>query len=77
MMKADEIVDCIGLQCPMPIIKTAEKIKEIQIGQVLEVIGDDPGMEEDIPNWCRTTGNKFLGMEKQDDELHMFVEKVS
>lgn len=76
MKKADVTIDCLGLQCPMPIIKTAEKIKELEIGQVLEIVGDDPGIEEDIPNWCRTTGHKFIGMEIADDEYHMFVEKA-
>ena len=77
MEKADIVIDCLGLQCPMPIIKTAEQIKTMQIGQVLEVIGDDPGIEEDIPSWCKTTGNRFLGIEKDDDEFHAFVEKVN
>ncbi|NOZ60807.1 MAG: sulfurtransferase TusA family protein [Calditrichaeota bacterium] len=76
MNKADEVLDCLGLQCPMPIIKTAEKIKEIGVGRVLEIISDDPGIEEDIPNWCKATGHKFLGIEKDDDEFHAFVEKT-
>jgi len=42
-MKADETLDCVGLYCPMPIVKTAKKIKEIKVGDVLEVIADDKG----------------------------------
>ncbi|MDW7681412.1 MAG: sulfurtransferase TusA family protein [bacterium] len=76
MIKADDTIDCLGLQCPMPIIKISEKIAELEIGQIVEVIADDPGVEEDIPNWCRTTSNEFLGMERKDDQFRAFVRKM-
>ena len=74
-MRSDVTIDCLGLQCPMPIIKTAEWIKKIFIGQVLEIVADDPGIEEDIPSWCKTTGNEFLKMEKEDDVFYAFVRR--
>lgn len=40
-IKADATLDCFGLLCPMPIVKTANKVKEIQIGQVLEILATD------------------------------------
>jgi TusA-related sulfurtransferase len=42
-MKADVSIDCVGLYCPMPIVNTAKKIRDMQSGQVLEVIADDEG----------------------------------
>lgn len=75
-MIADDTLDCLGLQCPMPIIKTAQQIKRLSPGQTLEIISDDPGIEQDMPSWCRTTGNEFLGIEKDDDEYHVFVKKL-
>lgn len=74
-MKADLTLDARGLSCPMPILKTAKKIKEIEIGQVLEVLGDDPGTEEDMPAWCGQSGNEFLGEEKEEDYFKFYVRR--
>ena len=68
-MKADAALECIGLSCPMPIIQTSRKIKELKPGDVLEVKADDEGIIEDMPAWCNTTGNEFLGMEKEEDGI--------
>jgi len=75
-MQADETLDCVGLYCPMPIIKTKEKIEELEIGQVLEVIADDKGIEADMPAWCKATGNEFLGLEEEDGEFRVYVRKL-
>ncbi len=74
-MNANQTLDCIGLYCPMPIFKTAQKIKELKSGEVLEVIADDKGIKQDLPAWCRTTGNECLGLEEKDGEFHVFVKK--
>ncbi len=75
-MKADETLDCVGLYCPMPIVKTAQKIKQLKTGEVLEVIADDRGIKQDMPAWCRTTGNEFLGMEEKGGEIKVYVKKA-
>ena len=74
-MKADETLDCVGLYCPMPIANTAKKLKELEVGQVLEVLADDEGIKEDMPAWCKTTGNEFLGLEEKDGEYKVYVKK--
>lgn len=74
-IKADEVLDCVGLACPMPIFKTANKIKEMQQGQVLEVQSDDDGIVKDMPAWCNKTGHEYLGVEKKGDEYRSFVRK--
>ncbi len=75
-MKADAILDTLGLYCPMPIVKTAKKIKDLKIGQVLEVISDDEGIKEDMPAWCRRTGNEFLRIEEGEGEYRIYVRKL-
>ena len=75
MMKTDVTLDAVGIFCPMPIIKTAKALKEMASGQVLEVVADDAGIKQDMPEWCRSTGNEFLGLEERDDEYHVFVRK--
>jgi len=74
-MKADETLDCVGLYCPMPIVHTAKKMKDLKSGQVLEVLADDIGIKEDMPNWCKTTGNEYLGMEEDKGVYRAFVKK--
>ena len=75
-MQADETLDCMGLYCPMPIVKTAQKIKQLQKGQVLEIVADDPGIKQDIPAWSKTTGNEYLGLEEADGEIKVYVRKT-
>ena len=74
-MKADQTLDCVGLYCPMPIVKTAQRIKELKTGEVLEVIADDKGIKQDMPAWCETTGNECLGIEDSGKEIKVYVRK--
>lgn len=74
-MKADATLDCVGLYCPMPIVKTSLKLEEMKLGEVLEVIADDPGIKQDMPSWCKMTGHEFLGMEEQGKEVKVYVRK--
>jgi TusA-related sulfurtransferase len=75
-MKADKTLDCVGLYCPMPIVKTSQKFKELKPGEVLEVIADDKGIKQDIPAWCQTTGHEFVGMEEAGEEIRVYVKKT-
>lgn len=75
-MKADLTLDCFGLLCPVPIIETARKIKEMKVGQVLEVISIDEGIKSDMPSWCKMSGQEFLGFEKDGEVYRVFVRKV-
>ena len=74
-MKADAALDCTGLYCPMPIIETTDKIRQLKIGQVLEVLADDKGIKTDMPAWCESTGNEFLGIEEEGGEYRVYVKK--
>jgi tRNA 2-thiouridine synthesizing protein A len=65
-MQADVKLDTLGYFCPMPIILTSKKIKELVPGQVLEVISDDEGIKKDMPAWCETTGHEMVGMEEEN-----------
>jgi TusA-related sulfurtransferase len=74
-MQADESLNCLGFYCPIPIVQTAKKIKELAPGKVLEVVADDLGIKEDMPNWCKVTGNECLAIEEKDGHYHVFVRK--
>jgi TusA-related sulfurtransferase len=75
-MKADQSLDCMGLYCPMPIVKTADKFKQLKPGEILEVVADDEGIKEDMPAWCEATGHEFLGVEEKGGEIRVYVKKT-
>mgnify|MGYP006270107855 CR=1 FL=1 len=75
-MDADVKLDCFGLLCPVPIIQTAKRIKEMKIGQVLEVTSTDEGIKGDMPAWCRMSGQEYLGMEEGDGLIRVYVRKA-
>ena len=76
-MKADYSLDCLGLYCPVPIVKTAEKSKELKIGEVLEVIADDKEIKEDITAWCKITSHECVGIEEDGGEIRVYVRKIN
>jgi tRNA 2-thiouridine synthesizing protein A len=75
-MKADATLDCMGFYCPMPIMKTKEKLDGLAPGQVLEVLADDQGVKADMPAWCRRTGNELLGVEENDGQIRLLVRRA-
>jgi tRNA 2-thiouridine synthesizing protein A len=60
VIKEDQILDCSGLLCPMPIVKTSKAMKELQSGEILKMISTDAGSPPDIEAWSRQTGNELL-----------------
>jgi TusA-related sulfurtransferase len=60
----------------MPIVQTAERVKSLQVGEVLEVLADDRGIENDMPAWCKATGHEFLGIEEDDGEYRVYVKRA-
>jgi len=75
--RANRILDCIGLYCPMPILKTREEMDKLAIGEVLEVSADDPASEPDIKAWAKRAGQKILKIEKTNEGLRFFIEKIN
>lgn len=74
---ADRVLDCRGEACPLPIVKTAREMKkELESGQVLEVLATDPGVEPDMNAWSRRTGNELIGIDVEDDVFHVFLRKA-
>jgi TusA-related sulfurtransferase len=69
-------LDFKGLLCPMPVVKLAQAIKQIQIGEILEAVATDPGVMADIPAWTRSTGHELVSLEKQDKTFIFVVKRV-
>ena len=60
LIQVDRILDARGLACPMPIVKTAQLMKAMAVGETVEVVATDPGSIKDFAAWSRTTGNPLL-----------------
>ena len=64
-IQADEVLDTFGLLCPIPIVKTAQRVKTLPAGCILEVISTDAGIEVDLSNWCKSHGHDYLGCQQE------------
>ncbi len=73
--QARRILDCVGLYCPMPILKTRQEIDKLAIGEILEVLADDPAAEEDIKAWAKRAGQKLLEIQKTDEGMRFLILK--
>jgi tRNA 2-thiouridine synthesizing protein A len=67
-----QLVDARGLSCPMPIVRTAQAIKSLPSGYVIEVLATDPGSVKDFAAWCRSTGNELIES-SSDGAVYRFV----
>ena len=75
-IKADVTVDTSGLTCPMPLLKTKKTLKGMAAGQILEILGTDPGSKNDIPDFGNKEGNQFLGMlDGENGVTKYFIQK--
>ena len=61
-----ETLDARGLLCPLPVIRTQDKVKGLDSGTVLEVLATDAGTIHDIPAWCRVHGHELLSIHQID-----------
>jgi tRNA 2-thiouridine synthesizing protein A len=75
LIHATERVDARGLQCPMPIVKTAQAIRGLPSGTVLEILATDPGSTKDFAAWCRSTGNDLLEATAADGVYRFVVRR--
>lgn len=73
---ADQVLDCTGMACPLPVVKTSQAIKKIEPGQVLELLATDPGVEPDMRAWSSRTHNELLGIDKQGDVFHVLIRRA-
>lgn len=72
---ADFTVDARGLQCPMPIIKLSQAIKQASSGQTIELISTDRGSCSDVPAWADDMGHVLTDKSEQDGEFHFVLVK--
>lgn len=69
VLTADKTLDCSGLSCPLPVVKTMKAIKTLEIGQTLKVIATDPGSPPDMQAWSRQTGHELVDHHEADGKF--------
>ena len=74
-MKVDRKIDCIGLFCPVPVLKVREALDTMSEGEILEVLADDPAAEEDIPRLVSRIGHELIKKEKKEETLRFIIKK--
>ena len=55
------VLDCLGQNCPLPVIALAKRVPEVAVGEVVRVLADDPAAANDIPAWCRMKEQEYVG----------------
>jgi TusA-related sulfurtransferase len=73
---ADRKIDCVGLFCPVPIIKTVEALAELSPGRILEMTSDDPASLADMKSWSARTGHELLEIDKHGAVFRFVVRKT-
>lgn len=74
--KPTKTLDCVGLYCPEPLFQTREQIDSVEIGEILEVIADDPAAEEDIKRFAKRTGHEIISFQKEGNILKFLIKKA-
>jgi tRNA 2-thiouridine synthesizing protein A len=69
-------LDLKGLLCPLPVVKIAQAVKKVNVGDTVEATATDPGVLADIPAWARTSGNEVVTMERQDKTIRFVVRRL-
>ncbi|MGA8261917.1 MAG: sulfurtransferase TusA family protein [Arenicellales bacterium] len=66
-------LDARHLLCPMPVIRTQDRIRQLAAGDELEVIATDPGALQDIPAWCRIHGHEVVSTWEEESEIRIRI----
>lgn len=74
--RVDRTLDCKGLLCPMPIVRLAKTVKELESGQVILMEATDPGAIPDVEAWSKNTGNPLVAHDKDGAVMRFWIQKA-
>lgn len=75
-VKIAKTLDAKGMFCPGPVMETAKAMKQIQVGEVLEILATDPAAKPDIEAWARRTGNQILDITQENGVTRILIKRV-
>lgn len=70
-------LDCLGRPCPVPVIELAKALPGVEVGELIEVLSDDPAARYDIPAWCRMRGQEYVGAQAREVGAAYTVRRLS
>jgi TusA-related sulfurtransferase len=76
LVNPDKQIDCTGLFCPMPIVKTREAMTRMAVGEILAMLSDDPASDADMRTWTRNTGHDLLEVARRGAVYRFVVRKA-
>ncbi|TGD75235.1 sulfurtransferase TusA [Mangrovimicrobium sediminis] len=74
-IEPDHILDATGLFCPEPVMLLHNRIRDIAVGEVLQVLATDPSTTRDIPKFCNFLGHDLLQQEEVEGQFHYWLRK--
>ncbi|TKJ26541.1 MAG: hypothetical protein CEE41_02105 [Hadesarchaea archaeon B3_Hades] len=74
--KPDRTLDCLGLYCPEPVYKTRTELDKMKIGEIIEVLADDPAAEADIRSFVKRLEQELLSVSKEGNKFSFLIKKV-
>jgi tRNA 2-thiouridine synthesizing protein A len=69
-------LDMTGFFCPEPVIRTNEAITEVEVGEVLELLADDPSSKPDITSWAKRTGHELISVDETDGVFRFMIRRT-
>ncbi|MBT3258508.1 MAG: sulfurtransferase TusA family protein [Deltaproteobacteria bacterium] len=74
-IQADNVVDARGVSCPGPLLKAKKGMGNVQVGEILEIMSNDPGSKNDIPRWAKKVGHDYIGSLDLDGADRFFIKR--
>ena len=71
----DKELDCVGMICPLPVLRTKKALSDMQTGQILRIKATDRGADHDIPMFAKQTGNELVACESEDDLFIFYLKR--
>ena len=75
-VKPNRTLDCLGLYCPEPVFRVRLELDKMKIGEVVEVLADDPAAEEDIKSLVKRLEQQLINTRKEGNTIHFLIKKV-
>ena len=71
----DHVLDASGLLCPEPVMMLHNLIRDVETGEVIQIIATDPSTERDIPKFCNFLGHQLIEKKNQESSFLYWVKK--
>ena len=75
-LKPIKTFDFKGLKCPLPVLKTKRALKDIEKGEIIEILADDPAANIDLKHFCEVSGNTLIKISNEENNIYCLIQKT-